>query len=137
MQVVAESVPHLIRLSSHVAPEVHPMNKSSLAFAVCCLAAAGLSACANQSAPPPAPAPAPVAAPAPMPPPAPMMPANLSPAQQRVAKVQMALNANGAQLTVDGKWGPKTSAALKAYQASHQLKATGKMDAATAKSLGV
>lgn len=65
------------------------------------------------------------------------MPANLSPAQQRVAKVQTALNANGAQLTVDGKWGPQTSSALKAYQQAHSLKPTGKMDGATAKALGV
>jgi peptidoglycan hydrolase-like protein with peptidoglycan-binding domain len=114
------------------------MKKSTLAFAVCCLAAAGLSACADQNAaPPPAPAPAPMAAPAPTPPPAPMMPANLTPAQQKVAKVQTALNANGATLTVDGKWGPKTSAALKAFQASHGLKATGKMNVITAKALGM
>jgi len=65
------------------------------------------------------------------------MPANLTPAQQRVAKIQMALNANGAQLTVDGKWGPKTSAALKAYQQQHNLKPTGKMDGATAKALSM
>jgi peptidoglycan hydrolase-like protein with peptidoglycan-binding domain len=65
------------------------------------------------------------------------MPPNLTPAQQRVAKVQIALNANGAQLDVDGKWGAKTSAALKSYQSAHKLKATGKMDSATAKSLGV
>lgn len=113
------------------------MQKSTVAFAVCCLAAIGLSACANQSPPPPAPAPAPMAAPAPPPPPAPMMPANLTPAQQKVAKVQMALNAAGATLTVDGKWGPKTSAALKSYQAAHKLKATGRMDKATAQALGL
>lgn len=65
------------------------------------------------------------------------MPANLTPAQQRIAKVQTALNANGAQLTVDGRWGGKTSAALRAYQHEHSLKPTGKMDAATAKALGV
>jgi peptidoglycan hydrolase-like protein with peptidoglycan-binding domain len=65
------------------------------------------------------------------------MPAHLTAAQQRIAKVQMALNANGAQLTVDGRWGSKTSAALKAYQGGHGLKPTGKMDAATAKALGV
>jgi peptidoglycan hydrolase-like protein with peptidoglycan-binding domain len=65
------------------------------------------------------------------------MPANLTPAQQRVAKVQMALNSNGATLDVDGKWGAKTSAALKAYQSGHNLKPTGRMDPATAKALGV
>jgi peptidoglycan hydrolase-like protein with peptidoglycan-binding domain len=65
------------------------------------------------------------------------MPANLTPGQQRVAKVQMALNASGAQVTVDGKWGPKTAAALKAYQQGHGLKPTGHIDSATAKALGV
>jgi peptidoglycan hydrolase-like protein with peptidoglycan-binding domain len=94
-----------------------------------------LAACSSQQPPPPPPAPAPVAQPAPPPPPA--MPANLTPAQQRVAKVQMALNSNGAQLTVDGKWGPQSSAALKSYQQAHSLKPTGKMDGATAKALGL
>ena len=64
------------------------------------------------------------------------MPANLTPAQQRVAKVQTALNANGAQLDVDGKMGSKTVTALKAFQQQHNLKATGKVDAATMKALG-
>jgi peptidoglycan hydrolase-like protein with peptidoglycan-binding domain len=50
---------------------------------------------------------------------------------QRVEKLQTALNANGAQLTVDGKMGPKTSAALTAFQQSHGLKATGRVDKAT------
>jgi peptidoglycan hydrolase-like protein with peptidoglycan-binding domain len=113
------------------------MNLRTLAFAVSCLAVAGLAGCASNEPAPPPPAPAPVAAPAPIPPPPPAMPANLTPAQQRIAKVQMALNANGAQLQVDGKWGSKTSAALKAYQQQHNLKATGRMDSATAKALGV
>src|ERR1700761_1448931 len=107
------------------------MNTRTLAFAVCCIAAGGLAACSSQQPPPPPPAPAPVAAPAPPPPPA--MPANLTPAQQKVAKVQMALNANGASLDVDGKWGSKTSAALAAYQKAHNMKPTGKMNGATAK----
>jgi peptidoglycan hydrolase-like protein with peptidoglycan-binding domain len=111
------------------------MNIRILAFAVCSIAVGGLAAC-SESAPPPAPPPAPVAAPAP-PPPAPAMPANLTPAQQKVAKVQMALNANGATLDVDGKWGAKTSAALKAYQQAHNLKPTGKMNGETAKALGM
>jgi peptidoglycan hydrolase-like protein with peptidoglycan-binding domain len=61
----------------------------------------------------------------------------MTPAQQRVAKVQMALNNNGAQLEVDGKMGPKTMAALKSYQSAHNLKATGRMDPATARALGI
>jgi peptidoglycan hydrolase-like protein with peptidoglycan-binding domain len=110
------------------------MKQSVLAFAVCCLAATGLAGCSSNPPPPPPPAPAAVAAPAPPPPPA--MPANLTPAQQRVAKVQMALNANGAQLDLDGKMGPKTVDALKAYQQQHNLKPTGRVDAATMKALG-
>ena len=51
------------------------------------------------------------------------MPANLTPAQQKVAKVQMALNSNGASLDVDGKWGSKTSAALAAFQKRTQPEA--------------
>ena len=113
------------------------MNTRILAFAVCCLTAAGLAGCSSSSdkAPPP-PAPVPVAAPAPAPSP-PAMPANLTPAQQRIAKIQMALNANGAQLDVDGKSGAGTHAALKSYQSAHNLKPTGRPDAATMKSLGI
>ncbi len=111
------------------------MNRSTLAVAACLLAVAGLAGCASDDrAPPPAPAPAPVAAPAPPPPPA--MPANMTPAQQRVAKLQMALNANGAQVDVDGKLGAKTVAALKTYQKAHNLHVTGKADPATVKALG-
>ena len=109
------------------------MNARILALAVVSLAAAGLAACSSQNAAPPPPPP--VATPAP-PPPAPEMPANLTPAQQRIAKLQMALNANGAQLDVDGKMGPKTRDALKTFQSAHNLKATGRTDPATMKALG-
>jgi peptidoglycan hydrolase-like protein with peptidoglycan-binding domain len=111
------------------------MNARTLALAVCCLTAAGLAAGCSHNAPPPPPAPVPVAAPAA--PPAPAMPANLTPAQQRIAKIQMALNANGAQLDVDGKLGPATRDALKTYQSAHNLNATGRSDAATLKALGI
>jgi len=63
------------------------------------------------------------------------MPAHLTPAQQRVAKLQMALNSHGAQLDVDGRMGPKTRDALKAFQNAHSLKPTGRPDAATVKAL--
>ncbi len=111
------------------------MNARTLAFAVGCLVTAGLAACSSHDQAPPPPAPVPVAAPAPPPPP-PAMPANLTPAQQRVAKLQMALNANGAQLDVDGRMGAKTRDALKTYQSAHGLKPTGRADAATVKALG-
>jgi peptidoglycan hydrolase-like protein with peptidoglycan-binding domain len=50
---------------------------------------------------------------------------------QRVENLQTALNANGAQITVDGKMGPKTSAALMDFQKAHGLKATGHVDKET------
>jgi peptidoglycan hydrolase-like protein with peptidoglycan-binding domain len=50
---------------------------------------------------------------------------------QRVERLQTALNSNGATLTVDGKMGPKTSAALMAFQKAHGLKATGHVDKET------
>ncbi len=126
-----------IQLST-TSPQEVLMKIRNLALAASFVAAAGLAGCASSEPPaPPPPAPAPVAAPAPTPPPAPSMPANLTPAQQRVAKVQTALNANGAQLDVDGKWGRKTAAALKSFQAAHGLKATGTMNVITAKALGL
>jgi peptidoglycan DL-endopeptidase CwlO len=50
---------------------------------------------------------------------------------QRVERLQTALNANGATLTVDGKMGPQTSAALTAFQQAHGLKVTGRIDKET------
>jgi peptidoglycan hydrolase-like protein with peptidoglycan-binding domain len=116
------------------------MNVRTLALTASLLAVAGLVGCSSSdektAPPPPAPAPAPVAAPAaPPPPPPPAKPMHAQPS--RAAKVQTALNANGAQLSVDGRMGPKTVAAVKAFQQQHKLKATGKVDSATAKALGV
>jgi peptidoglycan hydrolase-like protein with peptidoglycan-binding domain len=108
------------------------MNARTLAFAVSCLAAAGLAGCAHHEPPPPTP----VAAPAPPPPAPPPIPSGLTPAQQRVAQVQTELNAAGAQLAVDGHMGPATRAALKSFQQQHNLKVTGQPDAATMKALG-
>lgn len=48
-----------------------------------------------------------------------------------VKSLQEALNKNGANVSVDGKMGPKTRAALKSFQQGHGLKATGKLDKAT------
>ncbi len=50
---------------------------------------------------------------------------------QNVSAVQDALNKEGANLKVDGKYGPKTRAAIKSYQQAHGLKATGHLDKAT------
>jgi peptidoglycan hydrolase-like protein with peptidoglycan-binding domain len=54
-----------------------------------------------------------------------------------VKSAQDALNKNGASLTVDGKSGPKTKAAIMSFQKDHGLKANGKLDKATKKALGV
>jgi peptidoglycan hydrolase-like protein with peptidoglycan-binding domain len=110
------------------------MNARMFALAVCCIAAAGLAGCANEQHPPPPPAPPPVANPSTPPPPA--IPPGLTPAQQRVAQLQTQLNATGAHLTVDGRMGPQTRAALKAFQQEHNLKVTGRPDAPTMKALG-
>ena len=54
-----------------------------------------------------------------------------------VKSAQEALNKEGANLTVDGKSGPKTRAAIKSYQQAHGLKATGKLDKATKAALNI
>ena len=119
------------------------MHKHKLALAVCCLAVVGLAACGsdqNSAPPPPEPAPAPVTSAPPPPPPPPAKPVTHAEScgnEIMPAAVQTALNSHGAQLDVDGHMGPKTVAALKAFQKQHKLKVTGKMDHATAKALGV
>ncbi len=54
---------------------------------------------------------------------------------QRIERLQAALNAKGAALTVDGKMGPKTHAALMDFQKAHGLKATGRPDKETVAAL--
>ncbi len=49
----------------------------------------------------------------------------------RAKKLQTALNAHGASLTVDGKMGPKTTDALKTFQQTQGLKVTGHPDKET------
>ena len=88
------------------------------------------------------------AAPAPMPQAAPSAPppSSAPPAapmhtavshHQFIESVQTALNSHGAKLTVDGRMGPKTEAALRAFQHQHHLKVTGRPDHATVQALGV
>ncbi len=52
-------------------------------------------------------------------------------------KVQQALNHSGAHLKADGMWGPKTMTAIRSFQMSHGLKATGHLNKATLSKLGV
>jgi peptidoglycan hydrolase-like protein with peptidoglycan-binding domain len=54
---------------------------------------------------------------------------------QSVADMQRELNKSGANLAVDGKFGPKTDAAVRAYQANHGLKVDGKAGMQTLGSL--
>lgn len=54
-----------------------------------------------------------------------------------VAKVQTALNQNGATLDVDGQFGALTETAVTTYQTAKGLPATGVVDQATADLLGV
>jgi peptidoglycan hydrolase-like protein with peptidoglycan-binding domain len=56
---------------------------------------------------------------------------------QFIESIQTALNTNGAKLTVDGRMGPKTAAALREFQHHHNLKATGRPDRATLQALGI
>jgi hypothetical protein len=52
-------------------------------------------------------------------------------------ELQTALNLRGSRLTIDGWPGPKTTAALQAFQASRGLKTTGVADLATRQALGL
>ena len=54
-----------------------------------------------------------------------------------VMKVQKALVAKGAKIKADGFFGPMTRKAIMAFQKTHKLKATGHVDAATKKALGL
>lgn len=57
--------------------------------------------------------------------------------RRTVQKVQAALNNKGFKLDVDGYVGDSTKAALKKYQQDNQLPASGEIDTATLKKLGV
>jgi peptidoglycan hydrolase-like protein with peptidoglycan-binding domain len=55
----------------------------------------------------------------------------------KLKAAQEALNTHGAKLTADGVMGPKTRAALEAFQKAHGLKVSGRLDQATEKALGL
>jgi len=55
----------------------------------------------------------------------------------KVKAAQEALNRSGANITADGKMGPKTRAAIRAYQQKNGLSATGTLNAQTMQKLGV
>ena len=60
-----------------------------------------------------------------------------APADPQVAQLQRALDANGANVRVDGVMGPDTQAALRDYQQQHGLQPTGMLDAQTRTSLNL
>jgi peptidoglycan hydrolase-like protein with peptidoglycan-binding domain len=117
------------------------MIKRRLGLVVGFAVAAGLGGCGSDteatSLPPPPALVSPAAQPTPTAPPAEPTPRVMPGQHPRIAQVQTALNANGAHLQVDGRSGPKTTAALKAFQRQHKLKVTGQPDSATVKVLGV
>jgi peptidoglycan hydrolase-like protein with peptidoglycan-binding domain len=49
----------------------------------------------------------------------------------RLAVLQESLDSTGANLRVDGVWGPNTQAALENYQQQNGLQPTGTLDSAT------
>jgi len=63
--------------------------------------------------------------------------ASTAPADPQVAQLQRALDANGANVRVDGVMGPDTQAALRDYQQQHGLQPTGMLDAQTRTSLNL
>lgn len=54
-----------------------------------------------------------------------------------VKTVQTALNRHGAELTIDGRFGPRTAAEVKAFQKAHGLDQDGIVGPATRKKLGL
>jgi len=52
-----------------------------------------------------------------------------------VERVQIGLARSGADIAIDGIWGPKTTQALRAFQQGHHLKVTGYPDQATMKAI--
>jgi Skp family chaperone for outer membrane proteins len=56
---------------------------------------------------------------------------------ERIQKAQEALNKHGSNLKVDGVMGETTRDELRRYQRNNKLTETGRIDEATAKSLGI
>lgn len=57
--------------------------------------------------------------------------------RHRVERMQAALSNAHYKVALDGIWGPKTRTALRDFQKAHGLKATGRLDHATAKKLAL
>lgn len=63
--------------------------------------------------------------------------ANVSMDAQTIQSVQASLRNEGHSVSVDGVWGPKTAAALRDFQRSNSLSATGTLDSETLAALNV
>ncbi len=57
--------------------------------------------------------------------------------RHRIEKMQIALSNAHYKVSPDGVWGPKTRTALRDFQKANGLKATGRLDHATAKKLSL
>ena len=55
----------------------------------------------------------------------------------KVKQIQSALDQKGQHLTVDGRWGKQTAAAVRSFQKQNGLKATGRADSQTMQKLGL
>ncbi len=73
----------------------------------------------------------------PVPPPAAEVAAPVVKEPPTAIDIQRALLQNGAKLKADGKMGPRTTQALKKFQAKNGLKPTGVADEATLEKLGL
>lgn len=62
-------------------------------------------------------------------------PGSLEPRQVR--QIQQALSKKGMKVGVDGKWGPRTEAALRQFQQKQGIQPTGQPDSQTLTALGV
>jgi peptidoglycan hydrolase-like protein with peptidoglycan-binding domain len=61
--------------------------------------------------------------------------AGMSP--DKVKQIQSALDQKGQHVSVDGRWGKQTAAALRKFQKQNGLKATGNADQQTMQKLGL
>lgn len=56
---------------------------------------------------------------------------------EQIQAIQKALNAHGAKLTVDGRWGKETREAIRSFQQENGLRPTGYANAKTRGKLGL
>lgn len=62
---------------------------------------------------------------------------NIAMDRETVKSVQSSLKAEGHSVSVDGKWGPRSAAALRDFQTANNLPATGTLDSQTMAALDI